>query len=260
MVRGLPLLCAAVLLLALEPASMAGAQSNYPDTRGSTRRVGSEGHHRRSRRRSRNDEDGDRGRRRNGGRSGWANGLDVGIALDVMGGIFNSELNGLSGPRTSAQDVHAGILPSFGAGARAWLGIERLRLGMAAGGGALGRLEAARFPTDGAFEGGSELGVASYWDLHLVGAYAPQLSEAVSLWLGGRVGMHVVSAALEWNGRHYGDVDRVAFSIGPEVILHLADGPFGIQLAAFADLGQPGLVRLTASLVIESGRVDGPAF
>lgn len=190
---------------------------------------------------------------------GGGAGVSMGFSLDYLGGIVPTDPNSLSTPRGDGS-VDAGLFATTGGGARLWLLYDRLRAGILAQGGGAFRAGRAQAPAGHAIEAGSRVGDGWWWSTYGFVAYQPQLSASVALWLGGRVGVHALTAVLEWEGRRYDDLDRVFLSAGPEVGVMLSGGSVGLMIWAFTDLAQPGLSQLSLAFVFEEPRPDGPAF
>lgn len=186
-------------------------------------------------------------------------GLSVGFSLDYLGGIFPTDPNGLASERVDGH-VDVGLLATTGGGGRVWLLYDRLRIALMGQGGGAWRASRAQPPTSPTIEAGSRVGDGTWFSVYLAGGYQPQLSDVVSLYLGGRLGVHALFMPLEWDGRPYDSLHRVFFSGGPEVGVLLSDGAVGLMVWAFADLGQPGMSQLSIALLVEDQPHDGSAF
>lgn len=185
----------------------------------------------------------------------------LGFSLDAIGGVFPSNLNGLSSARVLGGDVDAGVLPTLGAGARAWLLYDRLRAGAIVQGGAAISTRGVPLRATDVFEEDSRTSDAWWYGVWGFGAYQPQLSDLVQLWLGARLGFHSLSMTVDWRGRSYDTLDRLFFSAGPEVGLMLSgDDGVGIMFWGFADLAQPGMAQLSVAFVYEQPKPRGAAF
>ena len=185
-----------------------------------------------------------------------------GFSLGTVAGVFSSDDNGLRSPRTGPRDLRLGVLFPVGFDGRLWTGYGRFRIGASGQVGGVPAGSAAGFPRGAdAFEPGSRLDTGFFWSLHLIGAYLPQLSDEVQLWLGGRLGMHVITQSVLSEERRYTYVDRFFLSAGPEVGVRFFPHEVGLVVWAFADLAQPGYVQITAALVVDLPKpVGGAAF
>lgn len=185
--------------------------------------------------------------------------VGTGFSLGGGVGVFDASSNPLSSARAS-HPAELGLLLPMAFDTRVWLVIDRLRLG--AGGQVgpsplLGHWE----PRDGdAFEVGSRAEAGIDWAAYLFGAYQPQLSEWVQLWLGARLGVQGHEFPVVVNGRRYEKLSRSFVSVGPELGVRLSAGPMGVMLWGFADLTQPGSAQLIAAFVFEWPKPTGSAF
>ncbi|MBX3272442.1 MAG: hypothetical protein KF729_19440 [Sandaracinaceae bacterium] len=186
--------------------------------------------------------------------------LAFGFSIELVGGLYATSLNGLSSPRLEGGDLDAGIVPIAGAAVRGWLLYDRLRLGVVLQLGAAIRARETPLTGRGVFEEGSALGDGRWNGVWGFAAYQPQLSELVQLWFGGRVGVSELWAAVEWSGRSYASLQRVGFSLGPELGVMFSGDALGVAIWAFVDLAQPGAGQLSVGLVYEEPRPPGAAY
>lgn len=182
----------------------------------------------------------------------------LGISLGVVSGLYQSDHNGLRTSRVSG-DVTAGLLPDVGVDFRMWGLFGRGRIGVAIQSGSVFATD-ARPLNGGAFEDGSVLTDGWFLGVWMVGAYQPQIDDVLQLWLGGRLGFHMVELGVSVLGRRYDDVDRFDLSGGPELGVRLSAGQAGLVLLGFADLAQPGHGQLSLLLVWETEKPPGPAW
>lgn len=186
----------------------------------------------------------------------------VGLAFSVgvLGGLFPSDISGLSNGRVLGPDLSAGILPTYGLDARAWLTYGRLRLGGIVQVGGASAPNGVALREGDIFEAGSEAGDGWMTAIYGFAAYQPQLSELVQLWLGARVGYHALELPVRSIGRAYTSVGRGFLSAGPEIGVRLSAGTVGVMLWGFADLAQPGSAQLVLAFVFEEPKPPGSAF
>lgn len=184
----------------------------------------------------------------------------IGLSAGVTLGLFDASFNGFSSSRVFGDPVDAGLLVPFGLDVRAWAVFGRARLGVAASFGALPAPSGIQLAPEDVFEAGSSVTTGYWWGLWAIGAYQPQLSDEVQLWLGARVGGHFAGLPVEWSGRPYAEVSRGFFSAGPELGLRISDDTVGVMFWGFADLAQPGHAQLVVSFVFEEPKPPGAAF
>ncbi|MCB9598371.1 MAG: hypothetical protein H6719_37000 [Sandaracinaceae bacterium] len=186
--------------------------------------------------------------------------ISFGFSLDVLGGVFPTDPNGLSSRRLVSGDLDAGLFGTLGAGVRGWLLYDRLRLGVLGQVGAGLRTQTIELPADAVVEAGSTVGDGWWSGWYGFAAYQPQLSDLVQLWFGVRAGVSTFATTLEANGRRYGSLERAFFAAGPEIGLMLSGDGVGVMFWAFADLAQPGVAQLSIAFVYEEPKPQGSAF
>lgn len=186
--------------------------------------------------------------------------VGFGLSLGVVGGLFDTGLNGLGGDRVVGDGVSAGVLPTLGIDARMWLGWGRARFGAAMQLGWAGPPTQQAALERGVFEEGSQLADGMFLGVWGIGAYQPHLSDLVQLWLGARAGFYLARLGVVTNGRRYASVVRPAFSAGPELGVRLSADVLGVMFQGFADLAQPGHGQLVVSFVFEEPKPPGAAW
>jgi hypothetical protein len=186
--------------------------------------------------------------------------VGLGLSVGVVGGLFDADLNGLSGSRVTGNDVSAGVLPDVGGDFRMWLTWGRARFGGMIQTGWVQPPAGDVTIEGGVFEEGSWLDAGWFLGVWGIGAYQPHLSDLVQLWLGARAGFHLLELGVVSNGRRYASVARPAFSAGPEIGVRLSADLVGVMLQGFADLAQPGHGQLVLSFVYEEPKPPGAAW
>lgn len=185
--------------------------------------------------------------------------VPFGLSLGFVGAVLPTQLQGLWGDRVLGPDLDVGALAPLGVDARIWTGWDRFRIGaLVQGGGVPASGPVGR--SEDAFEDGSSLTDGWWLSLYGVAAYQPHLDDVVQLWLGGRLGGHLLGLPVTSLGRPYDSVRRSYVSAGPEVGVRFSAGPVGLMIWGFADLASPGLVQLTAAFVVEGPKPPGAAF
>ena len=180
----------------------------------------------------------------------WQERVGFGLSSGPVFGFRNASHAPFTNAARANDGVFVGGLAAVAIEVRAFLTYERLRVGLIGEFG--GALPVGAEPFDlESFEVGSTLGDGLHIGLWATGAYLPQLSELVQLWLGGRVGLLYASLPVYSGPRRYTTVEHLVPSIGPEVGLRLSEGELGATLYVFADLFQLGHVQTTLAFTME---------
>ncbi len=185
--------------------------------------------------------------------------VGFGFSAGLVGSVMSTSNNPLSTARVVGGGIDAGVLPAVGLDGRAFLVHGRFRVGGVLQGGAAAVPSAVSLA--GAFEEGSSLGGGFQLGVWGTMAYAPQVADILQLWIGGRVGWHLLELDVRWQSRLYDRVSRSFVSAGPELGVRFDDGgPAGLMLWVFADLAQPGLVQATLAFHFEEPRPPSPVW